>query len=78
MAAKKLRMVRVRWVDSAATSKPWMADGETLAADKCVSIGYLVEKTKKKLLLAQSRSSCEWGNPLAIPRVAVTSIRRVK
>lgn len=76
--SKKLRKVHVRWLDSAATSTPWMDDDTTLSLDECESVGYLVERTKTTVLIAQSRSSGQWGNPLAIPRVAVTSMRTLE
>lgn len=74
-----MKRVEVTWVDSAGAATPWIhATRETLTIDTCTSVGYLVSQDKTQILLAQSRSQSQIGHPLAIPRVAVTRIRKLK
>lgn len=75
---KKPRLVYVEWLDSAGTTDRWIADDETLNPVKCVTVGFLKERTKKKLIICSSVHAGHWGWPAVIPARAVTKFRRMK
>ena len=77
---KTIRPVKVKWTDSihgagwndhraASTSRP----------TKITTVGYLLERDKDRVVVAQSVSDDteELGNLLTIPRAAVRSIKRL-
>jgi len=78
---KRPPMVLVLWIDSA--SHPgWIATGEPLPDPaRCESAGFLVQRDKKQIVLAQSRGVNEeirpWGDLITIPMVCVRSVKRV-
>lgn len=78
---KKVHAVLVRWVDST-TAGGWNAAvtvASTAKPTSIVSVGYLLEKTNKRVVLGQSlcEGTQEVCNLLTIPRFAVTAIERL-
>lgn len=72
--------VMVLWEDSAQLDGIW-ADRETARKAKplqCVSVGVLIKKTRKRLVLAMSANANQFGPTKAIPRKAVTAMWRLK
>lgn len=79
---KRVHPVSVRWIDSTMNGHWHAASAVGAALDPTAtiaSVGYLLEKTRKHIVLAQSLSegSQEVGNLLSIPRFAVVSIKRL-
>jgi len=67
--------VEVRWTDSIA-SNGWGAKAG--AKMGCVSIGHLVERSKDRVVLAQSRSHYSEAEVLEIPASAIKSVRKLR
>ncbi len=67
-------IVLVHWVDSA--SHPYWQDGNTeYSLLECYSVGFLIEESVDKLVIAQSAAldpdAKPWADVIVIPRVAV-------
>lgn len=78
---KRVHAVTVQWLDSNINGG-WNAAASvasSAAPTAIASVGYLLEKTRKHVVLAQSLSerTQEVGNLLTIPRFAVVSIKRL-
>lgn len=74
----------VTWLDSCVDSG-WHAHDAAFvraAPTLCKSVGYLIERTKTQLVLAQSWTTNEDGDQLAdvltIPAAVVKSVRRLR
>ena len=74
-------VVVVEWDDTVGASK-WISLHELLdqQPDRCLSIGWLLSKTPKQLILAAARNSCEgedarWADTTIIPAGCVISMR---
>lgn len=73
-----MKMVRVTWVD-AATVDQWQVLGSLSPIFSVTSVGYLLKKTKKRVVLVQSVSENDQQSAqLTLPRVAVRSIKRLR
>jgi hypothetical protein len=72
-----LLAVRVTWLDSV-MSPGWVNESPLGDNMEHESVGYLVAKTKDRIVLAQSRGAYSIGQHLTIPRCAVKSIKRLK
>ena len=72
-------IVRITWLDSAAAhNRPWIADNETVRALKCSSVGFLIEKNRREVIIAQSLNANQRGNVYAIPTSSIRKMRRLK
>ena len=76
------RPVLVRWIDSASSDVGWMDEGDTVEPLECVTLGWLIEKSKTKLVISATIAGPESSTfqahaPMAIPRNAVISWRYV-
>ena len=70
----KIKLIKVTWEDSRNPAAGWrfLKGLETPGICLCVTVGYLVKKTKKKLVLAQSLTRDNQVNGLTtIPRRCV-------
>ena len=67
-----MKMVLVKWVDS--TSIQGWEEGDNMELCRCESVGFLIKKTKDKVILAQSLNDHTYYNKFAIPRGCITSI----
>lgn len=80
---KVVRRVEVTWRDSI-NQGGWDSAAAVrkhgITPTTCVTTGYLLEKDRERVVLAQSLSeqTNEVGNLVAIPRFAVMSIRRLR
>lgn len=72
------QLVRVEWVDSAHIRQPWAAKDETLSPVRCVSVGYVVERTKRKIVLAGDYTNDQHGRLIAIPATAIRRVKRLR
>lgn len=73
-----MKRVEVKWVDSCSPERYWNyeVDGKP---DHIVTVGFLVKKHKKTLVIcASSGSGGSKGGWMTIPRVAVKSVRKLK
>jgi hypothetical protein len=77
---KKKPIVEVWWLDSHGVEQPWhkLADSPSHDAGACKTVGYLMERGKYFVVLAQSIGDDEYGGPLSIPRGCIVKIRRLK
>lgn len=68
--------VMIEWVDSMFSGgrKFRVEEAET----KCVSIGHLLSRSKKNIMIVQSLSEDAIGEVLTIPVCSVTRVRRLK
>ena len=76
---KRYPGVVVDWIDSSSHGT-WRRDWDTYGdVSRCRSLGFLVEKGRKKVKLLQSSevTSDSMADAMIIPRVAVTKIRRL-
>ena len=70
--------VLVIWIDSAYHEAGWelIDEARALTPKRCISVGFLIRKTKKRLVLALSITEGQAGGLLVIPRCAVLSVKR--
>jgi len=80
----KLTPVEVEWLDSCVDSG-WHAHDAAFvraAPTQCTSVGYLIERTKAQLVLAQSVTATDDGDQIAdvltIPASVVKRVRRLR
>jgi len=73
------RLVMVQWSDSTITASRWVAEDETLKITSCTSVGWIVDKTKNRIVIAGHRidETGAHAGLIAIPRVAITSMRKL-
>lgn len=80
MMKKNLKPYIVEWDDPATVGR-WrdIAQAREETASRCVSVGFLVEKTKKKIVLSLSYDEeCRHvSDTIVIPRGVVRSCRRL-
>ena len=76
---KTIHIVEIEWVDSCSKDIIWECkDGlESIVPLPCVSIGYLLEKTKTHITIAQTLSRQAVARRFTIPIGCVKKIRRV-
>ena len=79
MKTKTIRIVEIEWVDSCSKDIVWefKSDLESIVPLPCVSIGYLLEKTKTYITIAQTLSGQAVARRFTIPIGCVKKIRRV-
>lgn len=77
MNMKRCPMVEVEWIDSVA-SGGWrkIEDYETREPTNCVSVGYLVSKTRERIVLLQNLNpeNGDASDSMTIPRACVKKI----
>ena len=73
--SKKIKPVRVDWVDSMGHSG-WR-DYEP-AEMSCVSVGMLYKENKDSIVIALNKSAYNHGDYMEIPKVAIKSITKLK
>lgn len=82
MKQKKWHMVRVEWEDSASRGSWRSADTEAArprSTLRIVSVGYLLRKTKREIVLFQSHDDEDKiSDTVAIPMGCVHRIRKFK
>ena len=72
-----MKVVMVEWVDSTSESG-WTHDHD-LDLSICKTVGFLVKKTKDKIVLIQSISDNDnVDNKFAVPRVCIKSIKELE
>ena len=79
---KPLIKMEIEWIDSF-SSKGWGPKSEHIKGfdhAKCRTVGYLIERTKKSISLAQSLSDItrNISDVMTIPTVAITKIKVLK
>ena len=73
---KQLKRIEIYWDDSGSNEGVWCdKDDYPDEAGKCVTIGYLIKKTAKTYVLAQSWSDNQYGNIFVIPKQSVTLVK---
>ena len=79
MTDPKMKIVYVKWIDSASLTGWRSAEQHKGPPPYIESAGYLLEKTDEYVTLLQSMSAYGNGdNSLTIPRCAIKRIRRVE
>lgn len=76
MSNKAKQVVRVEWDDSC-SYHGWWKDGEEFDTSVVVTVGILVSRTKKFVIISSSLDgTCNrWVDPLVIPMSAVRKIK---
>lgn len=75
----KMRLVQVKWVDSALNIGWKSRYSKETSISKCKTVGYLVKKNKKQLVIAMSvNDSGGYSEAMAIPIECVKSVKGVK
>lgn len=77
-----LSMLEIEWVDSC-SSKGWGSRDyhiKDFAESHCRTVGYLIERSKTSMSLAQSISddTKNLADVMSIPTVAIKKVRRLK
>lgn len=76
-----MRLVRVKWLDSAQPEArwQWLSDYKTPEVVHCVSVGWLIGKTKTAIALAPNIGDGgeQASGIIRIPRRCITSIKRL-
>ncbi len=78
---KKYPLVMVKWIDSA-TTHGWQhpEELEQIGPAEITSFGLLVRETKYFIVISTSETNAYGtvAHPMAIPRVAIRKLRRIK
>ena len=73
-----MKIVKINWLDSGSKYRNWeFKDDWSLEPLECMSVGFLVEKTAKKVVIAQSDGQDEWGRLFVIPKGCITKIEEI-
>lgn len=79
------KKVEVTWVDACSYKGAWMSDEETKEWGNeglvCTSVGFLVHRTRKGIMLAMScheGNGINWGGAWLIPAGCVTRVRKIR
>lgn len=74
------KIIEVIWDDSCSIANQWMKPNGELEPSHCKSVGYLVSKNKKSIVLAQSQhdETGEVHNQFIIPRGCIKKITELK
>ena len=76
-----MKIVELSWVDACSLGNAWDSrkEGEIGEPFKCQTVGYLVRKTRKKIIVAQSQclENNDIMNRMVIPRGCVTEIKEL-
>jgi hypothetical protein len=76
--SKSLRRVEIEWWDSAGLDSKWESRRSTRVKPMaCVSVGYIVRKTKRYLEVAPHLTKYQKAGHFAIPRAAIRRMRKV-
>ena len=75
-----MKAYRIVWEDSAGPlGGVWHDEDEDVDTVTVTTVGYLVKKTKRRIVIAHSRhDGGQLGGVLAIPRSAVRSMKRLR
>ena len=73
----KSRPVEVRWLDSMGTSG-WQDPKTARTRMECVTVGHLIERTPKSVLVAMNACHYQHGEYVEIPAAAVKRVRRLR
>tara|TARA_R110000787_G_scaffold167621_3_gene280558 strand:+ start:557 stop:811 length:255 start_codon:yes stop_codon:yes gene_type:complete len=74
---KRVKVTLVVWYDAVAETG-WITDTEAKTScklDKCVSIGYLVDKNQERILLACTKSDNQYNALINIPNAWIETIK---
>ena len=73
----RAKLVLVEWRDSQASMAVWETCDEMddLAPLKCVSVGFVLEDTEDRLVLAMTRNDYQVMGRVVIPREAITAVK---
>ena len=82
MSSNKIKIVEIEWIDSC-SSRGWASKEHHIgdfSVSSCRSTGYVIEKTKDIITLAQSLGddTKNIADTISIPLVAVKKIRTLK
>lgn len=75
-----MQIVKVEWVDSSVDSG-WhnkKHPGEAIGVSHCESVGFLLQKSRKEIVICLSQSKWSVGDIMTIPRSCVKKITRLK
>lgn len=75
---KKFPFVLVEWVDSSRSDCWTPIDQFNPKVSKCMSVGWIIEQTKKRLSIAPHLGPGQSCGTMTIPKVAITKIRKLK
>jgi len=76
---KQNEIVFVEWIDSKGITNQWeyLDEIEPMKPDKCLSVGFLLEKTKEYITIAQSLGQTQVIGRTAIPCCSIRSIKKL-
>ena len=81
---RKHKLLKVFWKDTVASAY-WMTHGQAKKgrAANVVSVGYLVRKNKKKVILAgtmdtSSHTGCDYNSVIVIPTGCIIKMEEIK
>ena len=77
---KGVKPIIIGWLDSKGVTTEWeyKEDIEPLLPCQCLSIGFLVERTKKYTTIIQSTSETQILGRLTIPNCSINYIKTIK
>lgn len=67
-------LVTVHWFDSAASPAYWIDEGRTLPMANCKTVGWVIDKTRDSVTLAQSKAPEQTGGLFVIPRAVIKKV----
>lgn len=70
----------IEWIDSCSSTTRWelVSEADPQPADRCVSVGFIIEDTKEYVCITGSRSTSCVMCRLTIPKVAILSRHKLR
>jgi len=73
-----MKIVKVTWNDACSRAGwEWRKNKDPLTPLPCISVGFLLSKTKKYVTLAQNLNKNQVGEQITIPRGMIKKIKRL-
>ena len=73
-----MKIVKINWVDSTMRDAWQDKQSPVTKMERVQSVGYLISKSKKKIVISQGFTSSQVGMTMSIPMGCVTKIKRIK
>ncbi|RJO72876.1 MAG: hypothetical protein C4523_02575 [Myxococcales bacterium] len=71
-----MKIVRITWHDAEADAE-WAKADDPVTVPECETVGFLVKKTRKEIVIAHTRSGDDVNGRFSIPRGCVVRIKEI-
>jgi len=74
-----MKLVKIQWIDSKAGANRWVyRDGlKPLKPVRCTSVGFVLEETRTRITLVQTKSKTQVCGRITIPKACIIKRREL-